>query len=85
MRIAAPLLTVACFAIGAGLMLSSDYRRPSFTDLVAFSDDQPGAVVVDAVWLSPGPLTNLDVEGRLPRPGVPPGGPRAEGDALRLP
>jgi mannosyltransferase len=78
LRVAATVLVVACFAIGAAKMLQSDYERPDYRGMARFldSDALPGDVVVDAASVvTPGPFTGLDVSMEKPhrvfRVGVP--------------
>ncbi len=47
-------------------MIRTDNARPPFSDVAAFVADGPGGVVADAASLSPGPVTNFDVEGSDP-------------------
>jgi hypothetical protein len=78
LRVAATVLVVACFAIGAVKMLQSDYERPDYQGMARFLDEDalPGDVVVDAASVvTPGPFTGLDVSAEKPhrvfRVGVP--------------
>ncbi len=62
--LAATALALAAFALGAVKMLASSYQRPDYqaaADYVAASA-RPGDVILDETgYLSPGPLTGLDV------------------------
>lgn len=65
-RALASLLLVAGMAIGAVTMLGPDYRRPEYRAVTRLADERPGSVIVNARLLSPGPLTNFEVEGSRP-------------------
>lgn len=65
-RLVAATLAVSAFAVGAGTMLTDDFRRPDFERLARFADEHPGAVVVNNAAFTPGPLTNFEVEGSVP-------------------
>lgn len=62
---AAVALAVLAFGLGAERMVSGGYGRPDFQAAAAFVEQhhQPGDVVLDETnrYLSPGPLTPLDV------------------------
>lgn len=63
LRIAAAVLALACFAIGAAKLLEERYERPDYTDVANFIERtaRPGDVVIDeSAVLSPGPLSHLD-------------------------
>ena len=62
--IAATALLLGGYAIGAVKMLDSDHQRPNFSSAAALIDDQasPSDPVIDAMVISPGPLSPLDVE-----------------------
>jgi len=66
LRITAAALAVAAFGFGAAKMGSSDFRRPDYSRMAQFADEHPGGVIVDGAALTPGPLTNFDVEGSSP-------------------
>ena len=62
-------LTVACFALGAARLLTSEHRRPDYQAAADFIDRRagPGDAIVDVTAvLSPGPLSPLDVTLRRP-------------------
>jgi len=61
-RIAAPLLLLAGFAIGAVMMLDSGNRRPDAAGPVDYieANGPPDAPVADAFSLTPGPQTGLE-------------------------
>ena len=65
-RTFATAFAVVAFGIGAATMLTRDFRRPEFSEMAAYIDRRGEGVVVDIASLSPGPLTNLDVEGSTP-------------------
>ncbi|MGK2950167.1 MAG: glycosyltransferase family 39 protein [Acidimicrobiales bacterium] len=67
LRSLASVLLVAGMAVGAVTMLGPDYRRPEYSTVTRLADDRPGSVIVSARLLSPGPLTNFEVEGSQPR------------------
>jgi hypothetical protein len=62
--IAATVLLLGGYAIGAAKMLDSDLQRPDFSAAADLIDDQaaPSDVVIDAMVISPGPFSPLDVE-----------------------
>jgi hypothetical protein len=66
LRTSAAALAVAAFAVGAGTLLTDDFVRPDFTGLARFTDDHPGAVILNGAALTPGPYTNFEVEGSMP-------------------
>ena len=59
-------LVVAALALGAVAVQRPEYERPSFARVVELADAHPGSVVLNANILSPGPLTNLEIEGTRP-------------------
>jgi hypothetical protein len=65
LRFAAAGLVIAGFAIGAAKMVDQRFQRPDFQAAAAFVDREaaPGDVVVDGAvaFITPGPLTGLDV------------------------
>jgi len=63
---AAAACAVGCFAVGAGTMLTTNFGRPDYGKLARLADEHPGSVFIDSVALTPGPFTNLDVEGSTP-------------------
>lgn len=68
-RLAASGLALACFALGAGLMLKEPYARPNYKGAGDFIDHHyPSiAAVIDTTGeVSPGPLTPLDLTLRRP-------------------
>lgn len=67
LRAVASVLLVAGMAIGAVTMLGPDYQRPSYSAVARLADKRPGSVIVSARLLSPGPLTNFEVEGSRPK------------------
>jgi mannosyltransferase len=76
-RVAAVLLAVASFVLGAAAMLDDGHGRPDYRAAAGFIDGQatPGDVVIDAAVFSPGPYSPLDVALQRPhrvfRAGVP--------------
>jgi hypothetical protein len=62
-RYTSSLLVVGAFALGAWNMQGTNLQRPHFSRLAAFTEAYPDAVVVDGYAVTPGPLSNLDVEG----------------------
>ncbi len=58
--VAAGMATVA-LAVGGITMLTPDFERPDFDQLVRLADDHPGSVVIDGASFTPGPLSSLDV------------------------
>ncbi len=78
LRVAAAVLAVASFALGAAKLLESRYQRPDYrgaADFIARSARPADAVIDETAVLSPGPLSPLDVvlDTRLPvfRAGAP--------------
>ena len=61
-RAAAAALAVGAFALGTAAMLGDDFARPAYSDVAAVVDAHPGAVLVDGAALSPGPITNFDLD-----------------------
>lgn len=61
LRIAAAILAIVAFAIGAVSTLSVDYERPNYEQVADFIEQQQVGVVIDAAPLTPGPLANSDV------------------------
>lgn len=66
LRVAAAALAVAGFGFGAAQMLTTDFERPNFSDVAEFVREGPRGVLVDAAAITPGPLTNFEVEGSSP-------------------
>lgn len=69
LRVAAAALLVAGFAVGAVKMLDPTRSRPQYEDAAAFVTARaaPGAVLIDETsGLSPGPLSNLDPQLKIP-------------------
>ena len=62
-RYTSSLLVVGAFALGAWNMQGTNLQRPHFSRLATFTEAYPDAVVVDGFAFTPGPLSNLDVEG----------------------
>ena len=62
-RYTSSLLVVGAFALGAWNLQDINLQRPHFSQLANFAKTYPGAVVVDGYAVTPGPLSNLDVEG----------------------
>jgi mannosyltransferase len=62
--IAATALVLCGYAIGALKMLDDDLQRPDFSAAAHLIDEQaaPSDVVIDAMVISPGPLSPLDIE-----------------------
>ncbi|MET0902842.1 MAG: glycosyltransferase family 39 protein [Acidimicrobiales bacterium] len=56
---------VAAFALSAIALLGDDFTRPGYEQVAVIVGDHPGAVVVDGAVLSPGPLTNLELEDEI--------------------
>ena len=67
-RLLASALATAALGIGAAMVISDDYRRPSFSEAAQFANENGGALV-DGASFTPGPLANFDLEGS--RPDVP--------------
>ena len=65
-RVAAAALAVIAFGISAIRMITPDYERPPYEEVARYVDAEPGGVLVDGAALTPGPLTNFDVEGSEP-------------------
>ncbi len=61
LRLFAVGLALACFAVGAAMMLG--HQRPQYRAVAEIIDDQaaPGDVVVDGAALTPGPYSPLDL------------------------
>ncbi|MBK5116980.1 MAG: glycosyltransferase family 39 protein [Thermoleophilia bacterium] len=65
-RLAAAMLAVAGFGFGAAKMVTTDYGRPDYSGVARFVTDGPGGVLVDSAAVTPGPLTNFDIEASMP-------------------
>ncbi|MGB3099942.1 MAG: glycosyltransferase family 39 protein [Solirubrobacterales bacterium] len=65
-RLAAATLAVAGLGFGAAKMVATDYQRPNFSDVARFVAGDPRGVLVDSAAVTPGPLTNFDVDGSMP-------------------
>ncbi len=66
LRLTAATLAIAGFGFGAAKMVTSDYERPNFSEVAQFvADGRPG-VLVDSAAVTPGPLTNFDIQGSEP-------------------
>ena len=65
-RVVASALAVGAFAVAALTMLTADFQRLEFSQLAAFADEHPDAVIVNAAGFTPGPLTNFELEGSEP-------------------
>ncbi|MDP1804902.1 MAG: hypothetical protein Q8K72_07040, partial [Acidimicrobiales bacterium] len=63
--VAASLVVVA-LALAAVAVQRPEYQRPGFAPIVELAEAHPGSVVLNANILSPGPLTNLEIEGSRP-------------------
>lgn len=57
---------VAAFSVAALTMFGDEFERPQYGPVARFADEHDAAVVIDGVAFSPGPLTNLNVEGTRP-------------------
>jgi Dolichyl-phosphate-mannose-protein mannosyltransferase len=88
LRFAAAGLVIAGFALGAVGMMSADSRRPDYRGAARLIDREaaPGDVVVDgaAVFLTPGPLTGLDVAFERRHPVIRAGVPEPRGRNFRI-
>jgi Dolichyl-phosphate-mannose-protein mannosyltransferase len=62
-RVVAAGLAVAAFAVGIVQLRNSEFQRPDFSRLASYAEDHPADVVVDGFAFTPGPLSNMDVEG----------------------
>lgn len=62
LRVVAPALVLASFALGAVRMLEPRFERPDYRAAARFIERRasPGDVVIEGFILSPGPLTGLD-------------------------
>jgi hypothetical protein len=63
LRIAAAVLALGCFGIGAAKLLDERYERPHYSAVARFIEQsaRPGDVVIDeSAVLSPGPVSHLD-------------------------
>ncbi len=67
LRVSAAALALAAFAMATVTMLRDDFHRPGYSTVVHLVDGQAPGVVVNGAAFTPGPLTDLDVEGSVPR------------------
>lgn len=66
LRTVAAALAALAFVQGGAKMLTTEFRRPQFGELAAFVNERGEGVVIDVAYLTPGPLSNLDIEGSTP-------------------
>ena len=88
LRIAAVGLVLAGFAIGAAKMVDDRFQRPDFQAAAAYIDREAAAgdVVVDGAvaFITPGPLTGLDVTLQRPHPIIRAGAPQQRRGNFRI-
>jgi hypothetical protein len=56
---------VAALALGAVAVVGDDFARPGYGDVAAAAEAHGARVIIDGAALSPGPVTNLEVDGVL--------------------
>jgi hypothetical protein len=65
-RYTASALAIGTFAVAAVLTGGDDVTRPDYSTMAAFADEQGAAIILEGPSITPGPFTNLDVEGAIP-------------------